>query len=163
MLTMLNEFYTFKDKLQASTGRLPASDPRPSIHFMQADYDSLSRIESGTCKDVPANSGLNLQKHLNKFFVMWKVCPLNKTEASSSARNSRVVLFGISLAIECIWVNKVNRQNSFFLLLFFFFFEGSTMIHIFPNIATWPWPCIRSLFLTHRIKSQKRSLRATGF
>lgn len=59
---------------------------------MQVDYIPL---QDSVPADVPTNSGLSLWNHLNKFFLILKMCSFNKIEASSSTENSKAVLLHI--------------------------------------------------------------------
>ena len=95
---------------------LPLRSPR-CIYLTQAEY-TPPRDRQRDSQRCAHNSGLSLQKHCNKFFMMLKVCCLSKMEASSSTRNSRVVILGGLLAIECIQYNAINRvQRTPFLSL----------------------------------------------
>lgn len=59
---------------------------------MQVDYIPL---QDSVPDDMPTNSGLSLWNHLNKFFLILKMCSFNKIEASSSTENSKAVLLHI--------------------------------------------------------------------
>lgn len=143
MLTTLNEFYVSKDKLKASTGRLATQASR--MHIFYASWLHTSPGQS-VLDDVPTNSGLGLWKHLNKFFLMLKMCSFTRIEASSRSGNSRAVLFGSNLATECIPYDCLNGESrAHHFGLGGGRKKGGKIIGLFPNVAMWPWLCVRSL------------------